>query len=713
MIEEVRVGATLCLLIQNAFKRMDSQFFNVVNGLTLRKPMDVPRRRGCEAALFSRISKQKRKIGKLEKSVRYFRRRCAILETILGDIESSLLPPKSASQQETFFQEYKKSAHLEEGQGELQSAQPFYRLIVDDMLRNSERHPNGRRWSFAFLMLSFIVRSLGNKGYEYLRSFVALPTRQTLTNTFGLMTNNWSWSLLDVRQVRSICDLFRRRHKLADDADVEVVIGVDAITIEPVVCEENTAHVGDNHVFMFELLPLSCAFKPLCIHLMTQNNGNAGETVLSRMKQLRTELERAHFRVRCVASDGDRGYDTWHRAMINEWFSKFNNKGIEAALETVRDYDQNIVSDFLHLLKNARSRMLNGRVSIFCTGAFPFTAASMNETLHLGIALTDQTSKGRMRDSYALQIFTLENFLNLFQDDAMNMAFFILPYALWNNVINNPGMSCQLRREFLVICLDIFAMFASMMSDVNTSVVSINKTKNDLVQFACSENHCRRALNTLIVQLLEIGRHPDDLAMDRLGTHPLECCFGMIRLLCSNKHNWKHVLRAFSKVTVLTDLAVILGKPIVIRERVNSGGIKITSHTGGIYVESCHQPIRQVYEYVTALLSNKEEKILDEAMIKEAQSGIAEFVHYIERFVEQCKRVEIKKPQLSHGSGVSNTMIMARIIAFCQNPEGMECEELPESKGESEYCHPLVIGSQSGNEQPSNQMSESDNDEHT
>ena len=186
--------------------------------------------------------------------------------------------------------------------------------------------------------------------------------------------------------------------------------------------------------------------------------------------------------------------------------------------------------------------MLNGRVSICCTGTCPFTAACMNERLHLGLALTDHTSKGRMRDSYALQIFTLENFLNLVHSDALNMAFFILPYALWNNVINNPGMSCQMRREFLAVCLDIFAMFSSMMKDVNTSVVSINKTKNELVQFACSDNHCRRALNTLIVQLVEIGRHPDDLAMDRLGTHPLECCFGMIRLLCSNKHNWKHVL---------------------------------------------------------------------------------------------------------------------------------------------------------------------------
>ena len=37
--------------------------------------------------------------------------------------------------------------------------------------------------------------------------------------------------------------------------------------------------------------------------------------------------------------------------MINEWLSKFGNNVIEAALETVRDYGQGIVSDFLHLLK--------------------------------------------------------------------------------------------------------------------------------------------------------------------------------------------------------------------------------------------------------------------------------------------------------------------------------------------------------------------------
>lgn len=681
-----RISSEILIEI-SASKRMDSEIFREINDpINSIWLMNSQRRRGLNAAHKSHIARLLRNTTRIQKSLQYFRRRCTILETILADIDRTALPPKSASQQENFFSECKKSREEKTKIVlELPTAEPFYRLLAAEMLENSGRHPNGRRWSFPFLMLSFVARSLGSKGYDYFRQFIAMPTKQTLLNHFGAATQTWAECLVDVAKMSSICDLFRRRYRLDDLCKPEVVIGVDAMTIEPVAFPEASAHVGDNHVFLFELLPLSCEFKPFSLHVMTQRGGNAGQAVLNRLDEIRSELTKYGFCVRCLASDGDRGYDALHREMQSRWFSKFTSKGVEKALKSIKKCENRVVSDFLHLLKNARSRMINGRVSLFGTGICPFKAADMNEKLALGAALTDNTSKGRMRDSYALQIFTLENFLRLVNSQAIHMAFYILPYALWNSVVNNAEMSCQMRREFLVTCLEIFTMYMTRMRDVDSSVVSINKNNGELIQFACSENHARRALNTLIVLLMEIERHPDDLALDRLGTHPLECRFGSIRMLCRSKHCWKRVHRAFSTVVTVNDMTTVLGRPIVVRERVNLGGVKINGETGGIYVEAHHKPIEQVYEDVAAVLSNRKEGILDTGTTVDVTSEIADFVNYIGSFVECCRQCGARDPKLYHGTQVSNTTIMARLIAFCRNSGGLDCDDMPVETDDVDY----------------------------
>lgn len=201
-----------------------------------------------------------------------------------------------------------------------------------------------------------------------------------------------------------------------------------------------------------------------------------------------------------------------------------------------------------------------------------------------------------MRDIYVLEIFTLDNFLRLIEKREVAMSLYILPYAMWVSVVMNAGMSCQMRREFLSFVVNIFAEMIVLIESVDTKYVTINKYERDKVQFAFSKNHMRRALNTLIIQLHEIGCNPNDLAMDRIGTHVLGCTFGMIRLLCQYKHSWKMILKSFSRSVLLDDLALILGHGIQIKERVNIGGIKITGESETIYIQMPEFSPRQLWE---------------------------------------------------------------------------------------------------------------------
>lgn len=139
-------------------------------------------------------------------------------------------------------------------------------------------------------------------------------------------------------------------------------------------------------------------------------------------------------------------------------------------------------------------------------------------------------------------------------------------------------------KRVLVVCYYLPGEMMVVIETVDSKCVSVNKYERDKVQFAFSEKHMRRALNTLVIQLHEIELNPTDLAMDRIGTHVLECTFGMIRLLCQYKHRRKMILRSFSRSLLLDDLSLILGHGIHIKERVNVGGTKITGESENIYI---------------------------------------------------------------------------------------------------------------------------------
>ena len=585
----------------------------------------------------------------------YFQRRCEILEAIIDEYDPSLLPPRGAPHQERFFKAYMKRTTA--GNVEITGPETFCTSFIKEVTENSTRQPQGRRWSLTTLRFAFVLRSLGSKTYEYLRWFVPLPCKQTLLSHFRDSMSTWSRCLLDTKDLPDVCRLFRKRHSLAEDEPVQVCLGIDAMSMEPVA-------VGDlvcNHVFLFELLPLSGRMKPMSIHLMPWSSGNANSDVLKRIEDLVAELNVLKFPVQFIATDGDRGYDSWHQQMHLKWQTLYYKHGLEKVIEQLDQTEKLIVGDLLHLLKNARSKLLKGKVSVFGDGSFAFDARDLEQELNLGRALTDCSSKGKMRDIYVLEIFTLENAVTLIQRRQLAMSLYIVPYAMWVSVVMNPAMSCQMRREFLSFVINLFAEMLLLIRSVDTKQVAINKNEPGKVQFAFFENHMKRVLNTLVVQLYEIQRRPDDLAMDRIGTHVLECRFGMIRLLCQYKHSWKMILRSFSKSLLLEDLTLILGHDIRINSRVNVAGTKITSDSKTIYIVFPDISPRQLWESTFMFM-------LQESSDAGHQlpPDVCEFKHFFQHFLDTCVDEEVPTlPRMWHGSSVSNATIVARLIEFC------------------------------------------------
>ena len=620
------------------------------------------------------IARYKRKIASLKQSVAYFQTRSQILERIIANRDPSLLPPAGVAAQARYQHE-----HSIETSMTAMFPETFGHFVVSSLRRNMDREPQGRRWETSVLMLAYVLRNLGARSYDYLRMFLPLPCKQTLGNHFQMQFEGWKMALVNLSGIKGICQLFRRRHDIHDDLLIDVVIAVDAMSMEQVQEGNFGAKSGDNHVFLFHMLPLSCEYKPVPIHLLTQNSGNAGEAVKQTLLDIAARLHDAHFIVRCVATDGDHGYQELHTAMFDSWWPQFCSKGVEGALQAVKECTRPIIADFLHLLKNARSRIINNRVSLSPCGADAFSAAELNDVLLLGPSLTDQSAKGRMRDSYALEIFTLGNFSRLISQNKYHMAFYLLPYCLWSEVFRNPYLSVQLRRELLVRIADVFALHLFVVNHLDGDLVSENK-KPGIPQYFCSSTHAVRVLNTVMQMLVEMDRNIDNLALDRLGTHVVECLFGQIRLLCGYKHDWTRILRSFSRVMFINDLCTLLGHPIVPRERDNVAGVKIRGESHTIYIDPVECPTRQIYETVLALIEhNQNPESVPTELVQQMLGDIQPFLAYIEAFRTQCELRGVHTEKLTHGTAISNSTIMARLISFTHRRNREAHDDNPEA----------------------------------
>ena len=185
-------------------------------------------------------------------------------------------------------------------------------------------------------MFSFLLRMLGSKCYDYLRLVIPLPSKTTLMRHFAPSLSTWRAVLLDFTRVSEICRLFRMKYQnLTQQADeVEAVLGIDAMAMEPVTEAVEGAEIGSNNVFLFRVMPLRCQYESFCAHLMTRDKGNAGPDVLERFNMLRESLQMENIKVKYLAVDGDSGYKALHDEMFGKWWSEYQKVGLDKLLIT-------------------------------------------------------------------------------------------------------------------------------------------------------------------------------------------------------------------------------------------------------------------------------------------------------------------------------------------------------------------------------------------
>jgi hypothetical protein len=86
---------------------------------------------------------------------------------------------------------------------------------------------------------------------------------------------------------------------------------------------------------------------------------------------------------------------------------------------------------------------------------FNLSADSLEALLKLGAPLQDRSSIGKMRDSYALQLFSLKNCLKCLEQGQTNELMYLLPWALQEEVLRHPSLRREQRLEKAVLSFQL------------------------------------------------------------------------------------------------------------------------------------------------------------------------------------------------------------------------------------------------------------------
>jgi hypothetical protein len=119
-----------------------------------------------------------------------------------------------------------------------------------------------------------------------------------------------------------------------------------------------------------------------------------------------------------------------------------------------------MLPDFLHLVKNVRTRMIKYLPVLFYQQKrIVVRVESIKPVLKVGAALDDMSSTGKMQDAYPIAIFRLEHVLTLFEQQLFGESVYLLPWALVFRTLFSTQLSKRTRAFTLEVALLILSYF--------------------------------------------------------------------------------------------------------------------------------------------------------------------------------------------------------------------------------------------------------------
>jgi hypothetical protein len=342
------------------------------------------------------------------------------------------------------------------------------------------------------------------------------------------------------------------------------------------------------------MLPLNAELKDLIINSIYCKKGNITKDILERAKDLILALMGAGFRVWFQATDGDHGMDRAHR----DFCKKFYEQGLDLKKVVkflMESYEGGFplivpVSDGLHFVKTGRTRVVLKGPPL-CVNA---TAPGINGK-EIGKILSDDDvafAKGALSlldDRLAVEAFRAKTAIAAGEAGNLCATYYLAPYVALMEAIRFEAMTVETRLRFLEIAFTCFRTYLRFFPkhDPKSGNEKIGEARRQGVKRLTlwTRNMCIRGCNLCVaiywaIQVWLREGMPCPLALARIGTHSIECYFGMIRSLLMGDVREEYFRNAQVKAILVRDYMFDLGMGEVKERFRNEAGCVLPAGSG-------------------------------------------------------------------------------------------------------------------------------------
>lgn len=476
-------------------------------------------------------------------------------------------------------------------------------ILLSEMVVNSQR--KGRRHSVEAKKFFAAVYLQCPKAYKLLQQALPIPTERTLLRFSKEPINTIRERVEDVDRARETMRLYKEQYELS--GPIYGVLSVDACSHEAYIppkketgslakavrLEEFLSQFGPitpterpvalKYSFLFYFQPLEATLPCFPLHVTPEASGAAQEKHLILMDQLTQVLKEEGYVTVMKCSDGDNKY---YKSTTDSYqtISKFCGIGFDDVEQVARwgfEIKNGSVlfgADMLHLLKNARTRLLYRRVSMNVRYPRALNIARIKEILQVPRECFQATDLNKMVDALPILLFTFENAKALYMDGKYEEAMFFLLFALFHGFfradckhVTRVGIGITLIRS----AQKYLDYVEQTTKDRTCKCLEVYRVGAHLTMFPVKQ--IERMIVTVAISLVILLMFEDGatIGMDRLSTHPLENFFGHLRLFCSFKHTYQNIAEKIARTQFIQQVKTELQLSSSINRRLNAAGQRI------------------------------------------------------------------------------------------------------------------------------------------
>ena len=506
-------------------------------------------------------------------------------------------------------EEYERQGEQEDIDGN-QSTELTQQLI-SEMVVNSQR--KGRRHSLEAKKFFSAIFLQSPKAYHLLEQALPVPNHKTLTRFAKEPINRIRERIENVDRARESMRLYKAQYEL--HGPVPGVLAVDACSHESYIppksetmgslakrvqLEEFLSQFGPvegekpptlKYAFVFYFQPLLIGLPCFPVHVTPETHGAAQDKHLALMDRLTQIFKEEGYVIVMKCSDGDNKY---YQSSKDSYkiITKFCGSGFEDVEQIallgpeIKDGVVLFGSDMLHVLKNARTRLLYRRVSTNVRYPHALDVAKIKKILEVPRECFEMTDLGKMVDAFPILLFTFKNVQLLFSAGEYQEAMFFLVFAMFHGFFRadcDHVTRLGIGITFIRSAQKYLEYVENTTKDGTCRCLEVYRIGAHLTMFQVKQlERMIVTVTTALVMLLRL-ENGTIIGMDRLSTHPLENFFGHLRVFCSSKHTYDNIAEKMARTQFIQLMKNELQLASSINKRLNTAGqrIKIDNETTG------------------------------------------------------------------------------------------------------------------------------------